>query len=45
MKKFYFLSAVALSTTFFSAHILDSDNFNALNNGDVGTSTTFGSPG
>jgi hypothetical protein len=45
MKKFYFLSAVALSTTFFSAQILDSDNFNALNNGDVGTSTTFGSPG
>ena len=45
MKKFYLLSAIALSTSFLSAQVLQSENFDALVIGDVGTSTTFGSPG
>lgn len=45
MKKIYLLSAIALSTSFLSAQLLESDNFNTLTNGDVGTSTTFGAPG
>ena len=45
MKKFYFVSALALSATFLSAQVLESDNFDALINGEVGTSTTFGAPG
>ncbi len=45
MKKFYFLGAIALSTSFLSAQVLESNDFNSLTNGNVGTNTTFGAPG
>lgn len=45
MKKFYLFSAIMFSTAVLTAQTLESDNFDALTNGDVGTSTTFGAPG
>lgn len=45
MKKIYFLSAIALSTTFLSAQLIESDNYDAYTLGDVGTDFAFGAPG
>ena len=45
MKKIYLLSAIALSSTFLSAQVIESDNYNSYTVGNVGTSTTFGAPG
>lgn len=45
MKKFYFLSAIALSTTFLSAQVIEADNYEAYTLGDVGTNFTLTTPG
>lgn len=45
MKKIYLLSAIALSTTFLSAQVIESDNYNSYTLGDVGSNFAFGAPG
>jgi len=45
MKKIYFLSAIALSTTFLSAQIIESDSYDSYTLGNVGTDFAFGAPG
>lgn len=45
MTKFYFLSAIALSSVFVSAQVLESDNYNALIVGNVGTDVSGATPG
>ncbi|PZU85063.1 MAG: hypothetical protein DI529_10435 [Chryseobacterium sp.] len=45
MKKIYFLCAIALSTAFLSAQIIESDNYNSYTLGNVGTDFAFGAPG
>ncbi len=45
MKKFYFLTALALSATFLNAQTIESDNYDSYNVGDVGSNFAFGAPG
>lgn len=45
MKKIYLLSAIALSTSFLSAQVLESDNYDSYTLGNVGTNFAFGAPG
>lgn len=45
MKKIYLLSAIALSTSFLSAQVIESDNYDSYTLGDVGANFAFGAPG